>query len=71
MMDAPPEDLRTIGDTEYMSTPQLQKEISQKRQSTISELSGRPLENEAEVHHKDRVDDKPERALDRTDLTVI
>ena len=32
MMDAPPEDLRTIGDTEYMSTPQLQKEISKKRQ---------------------------------------
>lgn len=125
MMDAPPEDLRTIGDTEYMSTPQLQKEISKKRQqprslteqeklgyamecvdafsnnpelnkrraieaegiakervslgkkiikerqSTISELSGRPLENEAEVHHKDRVADKPERALDRTNLTVI
>ena len=125
LMEAPPEDLVTIGDTEYMSTPQLQKEIARKRQqprglteqeklgyamecvdafsnnaelnksraieaeriakervtlgkkvieerqSTVSELSGRPLEGRAEVHHKDRVADKPERALDRMNLTVI
>ena len=36
MIEAPPEDLRTIGDTEYMSTPQLQKEISRKRQQPRS-----------------------------------
>jgi len=125
IMEVPPEDLRTIGDREYVSTPEIQKKISQRRQqprglteqeklgyakecvdafsnnpelnkkraieaeriakersslgkkvieerqSTVSELSGRPLEDKAEVHHKDRVADKPERAFDPTNLTVI
>lgn len=125
MMETPQEDLIKIGDTEYMSTPQLQKEIAKKRQqprstieqeklgyamacvdafsnntelsksraieaeriakervslgkkvikerqSIVSELSGRPLEGRAEVHHKDRVADKPERAFERANLTVI
>ncbi len=114
-----------MGDVEYMSTPHLQKEISQKRQqprsiteqeklgyaqdcvnafsnneelsrqraieadlitkqraqlgkkvikerkSKVSELSGKPLDGMAEVHHKDRVADKPERAFDPTNLAVI
>lgn len=125
MMSTPPEDLKKVGDVEYMSTPHLQKAISQKRQqprsiteqeklgyaqecvnafsnneelsrrraieadviakqrpqlgkkvirdrkSEMSELSGKPLDGIAEVHHKDRVADKPERALDPTNLTVI
>ncbi len=122
---SPEEDLRMIGNTEYMSTPQLQKEISKRRQqmrsiteqeelrysqecidaflsneelskkraieadkikknrsrigtdtikarrSTVSELSGRPLNGNAEVHHKDRIADKPERAFDSSNLTVM
>lgn len=125
MMETPPEDLKKVGDTEYMSTPHLQKAISQKRQqprsiteqeklgyaqdcvnafscneelskrraieadtiakqrsqlgkrvirerrSEVSELSGKPLDGTAEVHHKDRVADKPERAFDPDNLTVI
>ena len=35
------------------------------------ELSGKPLDGMAEVHHKDRVADKPERAFDPTNLAVI
>ena len=34
-------------------------------------LSGKPLDGMAEVHHKDRVADKPERAFDPTNLAVI
>lgn len=49
----------------------LGKKVIKERQSTVSELSGRPLEGRAEVHHKDRVADKPERAFERTNLTVI
>ena len=125
MMSTPPGDLKKVGDVEYMSTPHLQKEISQKRQqprsiteqeklgyaqdcvnafsnneelsrqraieadlitkqraqlgkkvikerkSKVSELSGKPLDGMAEVHHKDRVADKPERAFDPTNLAVI
>lgn len=37
----------------------------------MSELSGKPLDGMAEVHHKDRVADKPERAFDPTNLAVI
>lgn len=43
MMDAPPEDLRTIGDTEYMSTPQLQKEISKNANNRETLLNKRSL----------------------------
>lgn len=125
MMSTPPGDLKKVGDVEYMSTPHLQKEISQKRQqprsiteqeklgyaqdcvnafsnneelsrqraieadlitkqraqlgkkvikerkSKVSELSGKPLDGMAEVQHKDRVADKPERAFDPTNLAVI
>lgn len=109
MMSTPPGDLKKVGDVEYMSTPHLQKEISQKRQqprsiteqeklgyaqdcvnafsnneelsrqraieadlitkqraqlgkkvikerkSKVSELSGKPLDGMAEVHHKERM----------------
>ena len=111
MMSTPPGDLKKVGDVEYMSTPHLQKEISQKRQqprsiteqeklgyaqdcvnafSNNEELSRQraieadlitkqraqlgkkvPLDGMAEVHHKDRVADKPERAFDPTNLAVI
>lgn len=37
----------------------------------VGELSGKPLDGMAEVHHKDRVADKPERAFDPTNLAVI
>ena len=36
MMSTPPGDLKKVGDVEYMSTPHLQKEISQKRQQPRS-----------------------------------
>lgn len=125
LMSTPSEDLKRVGDEEYMSTPHLQKVISQKRQqprsiteqeklgyaqecvnafsnneeliklraieadtivkrraqhgrkvirerqAEVSELSGEPLDGMAEVHHKDRVADKPERAFESDNLTVI
>lgn len=123
--DAPDKDLKSYGDKDYLSTPQVQKEIAKRREqpyskldreklkyagecverfsnniqldnertieserinkerpklckkvikernSTISELSGKPLENTARVHHKNRVADKPEEALNRDNLAVI
>lgn len=50
---------------------QLGKKVIKERKSKVSELSGKPLDGMAEVHHKDRVADKPERAFDPTNLAVI
>ncbi len=47
------------------------KKVIKERKSKVSELSGKPLDGMAEVHHKDRVADKPERAFDPTNLAVI
>ncbi|MFG6357329.1 MAG: hypothetical protein K1W26_11005 [Acetatifactor sp.] len=123
--DAPNEDIKRLGDVDYLSTPHVQKEIAkrreqprpeldreklkysgqcieafsnnpqldkertvesdrinnerpkigkkviQERKSTVSELSGKPLDDTARVHHKNRVADKPEEALNRDNLTVI
>lgn len=122
--DAPSEDIKRLGDVDYLSTPHVQKEIAkrreqprpeldreklkysgqcieafsnnpqldkertvesdrinnerskigkkviQERKSTVSELSGKPLDTPV-VHHKNRVADKPEEALNRDNLTVI
>lgn len=51
--------------------PKIGKKVIQERKSTVSELSGKPLDGKARVHHKNRVADKPEEALDRNNLTVI
>ncbi len=123
--NAPKEDVKQYGNTDYLSTPHIQKEIAQrkeqprselereklnyasncldafsgnsqlnkernigndrivkerskigskvikKRGSTVSEISGKPLNGDARVHHKNRVADKPEEAFDDDNLTVI
>lgn len=123
--NAPKEDVKQYGNTDYLSTPHIQKEIAQrkeqprselereklnytskcldafscnpqlnkerniennrivkerskigakvikKRKSTVSEVSGEPLNGDACVHHKNRVADKPEEAFDDDNLTVI
>ncbi len=51
--------------------PKIGKKVIQERKSTVSELSGKPLDDTARVHHKNRVADKPEEALNRDNLTVI
>lgn len=122
--EAPSEDIKRLGDVDFLSTPHVQKEIAkrreqprpeldreklkysgqcieafsnnsqldkertvesdrinnerskigkkviQERKSTVSELSGKPLDKPV-VHHKNRVADKPEEALNRDNLTVI
>lgn len=47
------------------------KETIKKRKSTVSELTGEPLEGDAEVHHKNRVADSPEEAFDEDNLVVL
>lgn len=123
--NAPKEDVKQYGDTEYLSTPHLQKQIAhnkeqprpeldreklkyasecldafsgnsqlnkerniesdritkgrskigakviKERGSTVSEISGKPLDGKACVHHKSRVADKPEEAFDDDNLAVI
>lgn len=122
---APKDDVKQYGDTDYLSTPHIQKEIAQRKEqprseldreklnyasncleafsgnsqlnkernigndrivkkrskigadvikqrgSTVSEISGEPLNGDARVHHKNRVADKPEEAFDNDNLTVI
>lgn len=51
--------------------PKLGKKVIQERGSTVSELSGEPLNGKPRVHHKNRVADEPEKALDRENLVVI
>lgn len=47
------------------------KKVIKKRGSTVSEISGEPLEGDACVHHKNRVADKPEEAFDDDNLVVM
>jgi len=45
--------------------------VIKERGTTVSEISGEPLEGDVCVHHKNRVADKPEEAFDDDNLTVI
>lgn len=51
--------------------PTIGAKTLRERKSVVSELSGKPLDGKARVHHKNRVADKPEEALDKGNLTVI
>lgn len=125
LTNAPKDDVKQYGDTEYLSTPETQKEIAKRkeqphttlhrekldyaskcldafsgnseltkerniqnnritqkraslgrkiindRKSTVSELSGEPLNGNGEVHHINRVAEKPEEALEDNNLMVL
>lgn len=51
--------------------PTIGAKTLRERKSTVSELSGKPLDGKARVHHKNRFADKPEEALDKDNLVVI
>lgn len=47
------------------------KKTIKKRNAHVSEMSGKPLNGEAEVHHKNRVADKPEEFSNPENLVIL
>ena len=49
----------------------MKEKILRERNPMVSELSGRPLDGDAEVHHLVRVADCPEKALDPDNMIIL